>query len=179
MGPTLETARLILRPPREEDLDGWAALMGDDESARHIGGSMGRAAAWRGMATVAGSWALKGFGMFSVIEKDSGRWIGRVGPWQPEGWPGTEVGWGLVRSAWGKGLAFEAAEAAIGWAFDALGWDEVIHTIAHGNTASQALAQRLGAANAGATRLPPPFDNIELDLWRQSREQWRARSPGT
>ena len=34
--------------------------------------------------------------MFSVIEKDSGRWIGRIGPWQPEGWPGTEVGWSLV-----------------------------------------------------------------------------------
>jgi RimJ/RimL family protein N-acetyltransferase len=72
MGPTLETPRLILRPPREEDLDGWAALMGDEESARHIGGPMSRSAAWRTMSAMAGSWVLKGFGMFSVIEKDSG-----------------------------------------------------------------------------------------------------------
>jgi RimJ/RimL family protein N-acetyltransferase len=179
MGPTLETARLVLRPPREEDLDGWATLMGDAETARYIGGQMSRSAAWRGMATMAGSWLLKDFGMFSVLEKESGRWIGRVGPWQPEQWPGTEVGWGLLRSAWGKGYALESAEAAITWAFDALGWDEVIHIIALDNVRSQALAERLGAVNAGPTRMPPPFETIEVDLWRQSREQWRRRSPSS
>jgi RimJ/RimL family protein N-acetyltransferase len=176
MGPTLETARLILRPPREEDLDGWAELMGDEESARYIGGPMARAAAWRAMAAMAGSWSLKGFGMFSVLEKDSGRWIGRVGPWQRDQWPGSEVGWGLVRRAWGKGYALESAAAAITWAFDELGWDEVIHIIAVGNVRSQALAARLGAANAGPTRMPPPFETIEVDLWRQSREQWARRT---
>ena len=93
--------------------------------------------------------------MFSVVEKGTGKWIGRVGPWQPEQWPGTEVGWGLVRSAWGKGYARESAEAAITWAFDALGWDEVIHIIALGNVRSQALAERLCASNAGPTRMPP------------------------
>ena len=45
---------------------------------------------------MAGSWALNGFGMFSVIEKASGLWLGRIGPWRPDGWPGNEVGWGLV-----------------------------------------------------------------------------------
>jgi RimJ/RimL family protein N-acetyltransferase len=178
MGPTLETARLILRPPREEDLDGWAELMGDPESARFIGGQQERSAAWRGMATMAGSWSLKGFGMFSVIDKASGEWLGRVGPWQPEGWPGTEVGWGLLRRAWGHGYARESAEAAIDWAFDALGWDEVIHIIALDNVGSQALAKRLGATNAGPTRMPPPFEAIEVELWRQSRERWLRRPKG-
>ena len=81
LGPTLETARLILRPPREEDLDGWEELLGDAETARFIGGVRARADAWRAMMTMAGSWALKGFAMFSVIEKDSGRWFGRIGLW--------------------------------------------------------------------------------------------------
>ncbi len=97
MFPTLETERLILRAPRESDLDGYAALMADEESARHIGGVMPRSAVWRGMATMAGSWMLRGFAMFSVIEKHSGAWVGRIGPWAPEAWPGTEVGWGLLR----------------------------------------------------------------------------------
>ena len=176
VGPTLETSRLILRPPREEDLEGWAELMGDEEAARFIGGQADRAAAWRTMAVMAGAWLLKGFSMFSVIEKDSGRWIGRVGPWQPEDWPGTEVGWGLVRSAWGKGYALESAEAAMGWTFDALGWDEVIHIIAPGNVRSQALAERLGSTNTGPTQLPAPYETIEVDLWRQAREQWKART---
>ena len=66
------------------------------------------------------AWALQGFSMFSVIEKASGDWIGRLGPWAPEGWPGTEVGWGIVRSAWGKGYATEGAAATIDWAFDTM-----------------------------------------------------------
>ena len=178
MGPSLETARLILRPPREEDLDGWASLMADEEAAKFIGGHMPRAGAWRAMATMAGSWSLKGFGMFSVIEKSSGQWIGRMGPWQPEGWPGPEVGWALLRSVWGKGYAREGAHAAIGWSFDALGWAEVIHVIAPDNVPSQRLAKHLGAENAGPTRLPPPLDGLEVELWRQSRAQWLTHRPG-
>ena len=111
--PVIETERLLLRPPRREDLDGWAELMADPENSRFIGGPVARAGAWRGMAAMAGSWALYGFGMFSLIEKASGRWVGRVGPWQPEEWPGTEVGWGIVKPAWGRGYATEAAVATI------------------------------------------------------------------
>ncbi|MBT2134845.1 GNAT family N-acetyltransferase [Croceibacterium sp. LX-88] len=178
MGPTLETSRLTLRLPREEDLDGWAALMADEDAAKFIGGPLSRSAAWRAMATMAGSWSLKGFGMFSVIEKASGQWIGRVGPWQPEGWPGREVGWALLPTAWGKGYARESAQAAIDWAFDALDWSEVIHTIDPDNLPSQRLARALGAENVGPTRLPAPLDNLPVEMWRQSREQWASRPTG-
>ena len=175
LGPTLETARLILRPPEERDLDGFAEMMADEEAARFVGGQCGRAGAWRGMAAMAGSWALRGYGMFSVIEKASGRWVGRLGPWQPEGWPGAEVGWGLTRSAWGKGYATEGAAAAIGWAFDSLGWEDVIHCIAPANAPSIRVAERLGSARRASAWLPPPFDNEPVDIWGQTRDEWRAR----
>ena len=68
LGPTLETDRPFLRPPAAEDLDGWAEMMADEEAARFIGGAQPRQVAWRGLASMAGSWALMGFGMFSVIE---------------------------------------------------------------------------------------------------------------
>eukprot|EP01035_Chromulina_nebulosa_P042571 gene42571-57625_t len=55
-GPTLETARLILRPTAAEDLDGWAEMMANEEASRFIGGLMGRAQSWRGLASMAGSW---------------------------------------------------------------------------------------------------------------------------
>jgi RimJ/RimL family protein N-acetyltransferase len=174
MDVQIETERLILRPQRAEDLDGWVELMGDAEAAQYIGGVQERSAAWRGMAGMAGSWMLKGFGMFSLIEKQSGRWVGRVGPWQPEGWPGTEVGWGVVRSAWGRGYATEAAVAAIDWAFDNLGWDDVIHCIDPDNIGSIRVAERLGATNRGPGKLPAPFAHYPVDLWGQSREEWRA-----
>lgn len=174
-GPTLETERLILRPPADVDLDGWAEMMADPVAARFIGGQQPRATAWRFMATMAGSWALNGFGMFSVIEKSSGRWLGRIGPWRPEDWPGTEVGWGLHPSAWGQGYAVEAAEAAIDWVFDHLGWTEVVHCIDPDNTPSIKVAQRLGSTNGGRGKLPPPFEVTVVDLWGQTAAQWRAR----
>lgn len=174
-GPTLETARLILRPTALEDLDGFAALSANPESARFIGGVQPRAVAWRAMSAMAGSWVLQGFAMFSVLEKSTGRWVGRVGPWMPEGWPGTEVGWGLLRDAWGKGYATEAATAAIDWAFDHLGWTRVIHCIVPENSPSAEVARRLGSKNLGRVDLPPPYETVVIEAWGQSREEWRAR----
>ncbi|MET3666701.1 GNAT family N-acetyltransferase [Caulobacter sp. 1776] len=175
-GPTLETERLILRPPADVDLDGWAEMMADPVAARFIGGQQPRSVAWRFMAAMAGSWSLRGFGMFSVIEKSSGRWLGRIGPWKPEDWPGTEVGWGLHPAAWGQGYAVEAAEATIDWAFDHLGWTEVVHCIDPENAPSIKVAQRLGSTNGGRTQLPPPYEATVIDLWGQTVAQWRARS---
>jgi len=175
----VETERLILRPTALEDFEPWVAFMADPEAARFIGGAQPRAAVWRGFMAMAGSWQLTGFAMFSVIEKASGRWIGRVGPWQPDGWPGTEVGWGLIRESWGQGFAREAAVASIDWAFDHLGWTEVIHCIDPDNRPSQALAHRLGSTNAGTVRLPAPFETLHVHAWRQTREHWRdARKHG-
>ena len=174
-GPTLETARLILRPTALEDFEPWSAMMADEQTARFLGGVQPPAVAWRGMMTMAGSWAVNGWSMFSVVEKASGRWIGRLGPWFPEGWPGPEVGWGLTRDAWGQGYATEGAAAAIDWAFDHLGWTDVIHCIDPDNHPSAAVAQRLGSRNRGPGQLPPPFQEARIDVWGQSREEWRAR----
>ena len=172
--PTLETDRLILRAPRQEDFEPWAAFSADSEAMRHLGGAQARAMAWRGMCTMTGAWTVRGFSMFSVIEKATGRWIGRLGPWQPEEWPGTEVGWGLIRDVHGKGYATEGAAVCVDWAFAALGWDEVIHTIDAANTASQAVARRLGSTILRRAAMPPPFEGQALDVWGQTRDQWMA-----
>lgn len=175
LGPTLETERLLLRPPQAEDFEAWAEFMGDGDHVRFVGGAQPPPMAWRAMMSVAGAWALEGFGFFSVIEKSTGAWVGRLGPWQPHGWPGTEVGWGIVRSAGGKGYATEGSIATIDWAFDHLGWTEVIHTIDPANVSSKRVAERLGSRYLHMTRPPPPFDHTEVEVWGQSREEWFAR----
>ncbi|THD77474.1 MAG: N-acetyltransferase [Phenylobacterium sp.] len=174
--PTLETDRLILRPPTAEDFDPWAAFAADEEAMRHLGGVQARSVAWRGICTVTGAWAIRGHSMFSVIEKATGRWVGRLGPWQPADWPGTEVGWGLSRDVWGQGYATEGASAAIDYVFDVLGWSEVIHCIDPANVNSQNVAKRLGSAWLRQDRMPAPFSDQVCDIWGQSREQWRARA---
>ena len=173
----LETPRLILRPPRVEDLDAWSAMMLDEAVARYIGGVMPRSVCWRQLMTMIGAWHSQGFAMFSVIEKASGRWIGRLGPWQPDGWPSTEIGWAIVRDCWGMGYAGEGATAATDWAFDTLGWSEVIHSIAPANRASQRVAEKLGSRNLGPGKLPAPFAEDPVDLWGQTREKWLGRQP--
>ena len=172
LGPTIETDRLLLRVQRAEDFEHFAELLDDEEACRYIGGTLPRAAAWRKFLQMPGAWAVQGFGMFAVIEKSSGDWLGNIGPWKPVGWPGNEVGWALRRAAWGKGYATEAAVAAIDWAFANLGWDDVIHCIDPDNVASQALAQRLGSRNRGPGKLPPPLDVHAIEIWAQPRAEW-------
>jgi RimJ/RimL family protein N-acetyltransferase len=182
IGPTLETSRLILRPPTQADFDGFAAMAADEETMRFIGGSGPRQAAWRGMAVMAGSWTLLGYSMFSVVEKDTGRWIGRLGPWRPGGneggWPGNEIGWALIADAQRKGYATEGATAAIDWAFDALGWDRIIHCIDPANLPSIALAHRLGSYRQQTNVLLPPPLTAAVDIYGQTRREWRSRADG-
>jgi RimJ/RimL family protein N-acetyltransferase len=174
-GPTLETQRLILRPPTAEDFEPFALFMANPATAHFIGGAMVRSVAWRSLCAIAGGWVLQGFSMFSWIEKDSGRWIGRGGPWFPAEWPGPEVGWGVIAEAQGKGYAQEAAAAAIDWAFDALGWTEVIHCIDAANAPSIGVATALGSTvQRRAVAAPAPLV-ATWDVYGQSRASWRTR----
>jgi RimJ/RimL family protein N-acetyltransferase len=175
IGPTLETARLILRPPTGADFDAFAAFAADAQATAYLGGVQSRALAWRQLATLAGGWMLQGFSMFSFIEKESGRWVGRGGPWQPEAWPGTEIGWSIVPNAQRKGYAREAASAAIDWAFDQLGWSEIIHCIDPLNSASIATAKSLGSSLQRTNVAAPPPIAATWDIYGQSKAEWRAR----
>jgi RimJ/RimL family protein N-acetyltransferase len=96
-----------------------------------------------------------------------------VGPWRPDGWPGTEVGWGLTSAATGHGFALEAAAAAIDWAFEILEWEQVIHCIEPENVASIRLAERLGATYRYETEMPPPLDGHVTHVYAQDRAAWR------
>ncbi|TPG16655.1 N-acetyltransferase [Sphingomonas koreensis] len=175
MLPVLFTPRLMLRPLNGDDFDAYAAFAGDPDQMRFLGGAMPRELAWRDLTLRAGAWLTRGFSMFSVIERATGGWVGRIGPWQPDGWPGTEVGWGVASGFAGQGYAFEAASAAMDYAVDVLGWTDIVHTIAPDNVRSIRLAERLGSTHRGPTRLPPPLHEVRADLWGQSAAAWRAR----
>ncbi|MGV1006368.1 MAG: GNAT family N-acetyltransferase [Candidatus Nanopelagicales bacterium] len=173
-GVELRTPRLILRPPVQADFPGFTRFAAEPVTMRSMGGTVGPDLAWRSMAAVAGSWSLLGFGMFSVIEAATGEWVGRVGPWRPGGeagnWPGNEIGWGLLLSATGKGYATEAAQAALDWAVETLGWREIVHCILPENTASIAVAERLGSRLLRRdVPLTSPGGDVRVDLYGQSR----------
>jgi RimJ/RimL family protein N-acetyltransferase len=142
---TLETERLILRMFREEDASAYAHICADAEVMRFLGGQpLSRLEAWRHMAFIVGHWALRGYGLFAVEEKVTGKLVGRIGFLNPDGWPGFELGWTLGREFWGRGYASEGARRALEYAFKELDRDRVISLIDPDNTASIKVAVRLG-----------------------------------
>jgi RimJ/RimL family protein N-acetyltransferase len=173
-GPVIETERLKLRRWCDADVAPNTAMLADPLSARFIT-SDGKPitdefVGWRNAAIMAGHWALHGVGMFVVEEKQTGRFVGRVGPWLPRGWPGFEVGWGIASGFRGKGYAVEAARAAIDWSFASFELDRIIHCIDRENTASQAVARKLGAEKQGQIDL---FGHA-ADVWVTTRDRWMA-----
>jgi len=144
----IETERLILRQiDPDRDFEAWAKAMADENTVRYLGTKpMNRAESWRSMAMAIGHWAVRGYGFFSLEHRETGDWVGRVGPWFPEGWPAPEVGWTISPDHLRKGYATEAAVASIRYAFDVLRWPQVIHVIMEGNEASIAVARKVGSS---------------------------------
>jgi RimJ/RimL family protein N-acetyltransferase len=169
---TLETDRLTLRMLRESDFDAYAEMCGDAEVMRYIGDGqpLARPMAWRNLAMMAGHWSLRGYGLWAVEERSSGVLVGRIGFWNPDGWPDFELGWTLRRAFWGRGYATEGARAALRLAFTQMGRPHVISLIHPDNAASIRVALRLGERLAG----PIEVMGKPVQVYRISREEWEA-----
>jgi RimJ/RimL family protein N-acetyltransferase len=154
--PELRTERLLLRGFRDEDLDAWAPIAADPLAMEWVGHPEGldRAEAWRNMALITGHWALRGYGFWAVFRHDSGELVGRIGLWQPEGWPALELGWLVARPFWGNGYAPEAGRASMAWAREELGADHLISLIDDHNHRSQRVAEKLGMKLEGRATIP-------------------------
>lgn len=168
---TIDTDRLILRPiDPERDFDRWAETMADAATVRYIGNqTMDRNQAWRNMATVMGHWAIRGYGFFSVIEKQSGLWRGRIGPWYPLGWPEPEIGWTLHPDSHGQGFATEAALACRDYVSDSLGWTRFCHVIVEGNTPSAKVAEAIGSTRTGTLNGIPGISDEFCWVYSQAK----------
>jgi RimJ/RimL family protein N-acetyltransferase len=154
-GLMLETPRLVLRQFDERDLEPLAAIYADAETMRYLGtgATLSRGETWRAIAGMLGHWVLRGYGMWAVAERATGLMVGRVGFINPEGWPGFELGWVIVRSRWGRGYAPEAAAVALRYAREELGQEQVISLIRPQNAASIRVAEKIGERHRGSVEL--------------------------
>ncbi len=146
----LKTPRLILRRWREEDVAPMAAVNADPEVMRWIrdGGVLdeqqtrGRIQAWES------EWESRGFGLFAVEIRSTGELAGFTGlsvpAYLPEVLPAVEVGWRLGRAHWGRGLATEAAVAAVRFGFEERGLERIVSIPQVGNDASERIMIKLG-----------------------------------
>jgi RimJ/RimL family protein N-acetyltransferase len=177
----LESARLLLRQWRDEDLPEFAAMCADAQVMRYFPAIMSRLESASLIGRIRGHFAEHGFGLWALQRKDSGQFIGFTGlsvvGFDAPFTPATEIGWRLAREHWGLGYASEAAWTALRCGFDRLPLKEVVAFTTQTNLPSEKVMQAIGMHHDPAD----DFDHPRLDaghplrrhvLYRISREQW-------
>jgi len=124
-------------------------MIADPDVNRYVGGPTDRASAWRQIAIFIGHRELRGWTSSPVVERSSGRFVGRAGLWQPEGYPGVEVGWILKPSVWNQGYATELGLAMRDYAFGTLRLPRLLSLIHPENRGSIRVAEKIGATLQG------------------------------
>ena len=177
----LSTQRLILRTWRDSDRDAFAALNADPAVMAFFPSTIGRAGSDASIDAWQQQFAQRGWSNWAVQLKATGEFIGFVGLTVPVRalpfTPCVEVGWRLMRSAWGQGHATEAAREALRFGFDTLGLAQIVSFTSAVNMPSRAVMERIGMANAHEDFEHPAVPEgspLRLHcLYRLSRQQWK------
>ncbi len=156
--PTLSTERLTLRAPTASEFEPYCDFM-ISPRARYIG-TFDAAAAWREYAAGMGHWALFGYGPLHIIRDEDGALLGEVSILNHDFYPEVELGWTLFDGFEGQGYASEAARGMKDWAFSTHGFDTLVSYIDAENTASIAVAERLGAVHDPDAEKVDPEDVV-------------------
>jgi RimJ/RimL family protein N-acetyltransferase len=139
----IETDRLLLRPLGVDDLDEVDLMNAMPDVVRTMG-PVERSVAMARLENNEREWRERGYGLMAVIERATGRFLGRSGL---KYWPQfdeTEVGWVLRSDAWGSGFATEAGRACVEWGFEQFDLPYLTAMIRPDNARSIRVAERLG-----------------------------------
>jgi RimJ/RimL family protein N-acetyltransferase len=155
----LGSNRLRLRPWRLEDRAAFAALNAEPEMARYLSPfTPGKSDAM--LERIVAHFVQHEWGYWALEERQSGDVIGLCGlmhvPFEAFFTPAVEISWRLSSKWQGQGLAKEAAQAALNFAFESLKLERVVAFTVTGNAASWGLMKRLGMRKIGE------FDNSEF-----------------
>jgi RimJ/RimL family protein N-acetyltransferase len=177
----LETDRLLLRLPEPHDAEAMLEAVSDPEVMRYIGcgETGGREQAEAQIERMRRAWEVDGFGRFVAGRREDGSFLGRVGllAWNPSTWENgfraeigetaeLELGWTLVRRAWGSGYATEAARAVAAWAWGEVAPRRLISLIHPDNHPSKRVAAKLGERCEGQVTT---IHGAVAELWALER----------
>ncbi|MBI1293020.1 GNAT family N-acetyltransferase [bacterium] len=171
----LETARLSLREWSLDDVDRFAEIYADPEVMRFVGNYRPRTreeTIERKLKSIR-HYEAHGFGMWAVIDKESGALIGRAGLEYLDN--DVEIAWLLARDWWGRGLATEAARAVLGYGFGVLGLDRIVAAAIPENSASINVMRKLGMRQCGS-RMAAGREMIVFEVFREEVLELRAIS---
>ena len=171
----LETRRLILRPMLETDIDPLHLIFTDPKvmaSFNHDPFTPEQTSRW--LQRNLDHQKEFGYGLFSIILKETGALIGDCGleRMDVEGTLVTELGYDFRSDFWNQGYATEAAIAVRDYAFEVLQLQELVSLIRVGNLASKRVAEKIGM------RLADEFTRFGIRYWKyriqQSQDELRS-----
>lgn len=166
--PTIETARLWLRPMQQDDFTALLQIFTDPQVMAAFGGELFTPAQMQGwLDRNLAHQAEFGYGLFAVIHKDDGLLIGDCGLEQMHvaGEPAAELGYDFRSDHWRQGFATEAAAAVRDYAFTELRLPQLISLIRVGNLASRRVAEKVGM------RLSAELERYGIRYWHFA--MWR------
>ncbi|TGE16859.1 N-acetyltransferase [Hymenobacter elongatus] len=156
--PVLETARLLLRGYKPDDLPAFLAMFQQPEFYRYLTGKpVSEEEAWSTILRSAGHWVLQGFGFWAVEEKATGRFLGSIGfvdrkrDIVPAINGAPEIGWVLDPAVHGRGYASEAVETVLAWGDAHFQGARTVCIMDPDNLASRRIAEKFGYSEYART----------------------------
>src|SRR5579864_718480 len=144
-----KTKRLIIRNWLPEDRAEYLTTCNSEAVTRHLGGPGAKEEVDAAFERIAKSQEERGFSFWAIERKADGALLGYCGlricedPERPVH-GNLEIGWRLREDAWGHGYAYEAAQAALDWAWAKLDARRVVAFTVPANGPSWRLMERLG-----------------------------------
>lgn len=167
----LMTARLVLRPWKDEDREPFAAMNADAEVMRYLLKQLTRKESDELIERFRSEYEKQSYAMMAVQRREDGRFLGFTGIGHHRWFPGEmEIGWRLARFAWGQGYATEAARACADYAFEKLGTDHLIAITLPENVRSRAVMKRIGMAEDRQTTI----EGVDLVIYRRNLPEVKA-----
>jgi ribosomal-protein-alanine N-acetyltransferase len=160
----LTTERLVLRVVESGDFDHYLRLMTDPAVMKFIGLDAGKLPTEDEIRMITegavSAWATRGYGRWSVFDRQSGEFVGFSG-FRCEG--GVPELISIVHERfWGNGYASEAAKAVLDYGFAELGFHVVCSFTRPENERARALLEKVGAEFTGCV----DFHGVEGAAYR-------------
>ncbi len=145
--PELVTPRLTLRRLETSDAAFVMRLLNEPSFIENIGDKGVRSLEDAVRYMREGPMAMYeqfGFGLWHTARKSDGAAVGMCGLLKRDHLPDVDIGYAYLPEFWGKGLAFEAAEAVMHHAANKFGLRRLIGVVSEGNSGSIRVLEKLG-----------------------------------
>jgi ribosomal-protein-alanine N-acetyltransferase len=142
----IETARLFIRQPHDQDFNYFNEWLSNPELTKHVGGVRPQERIQKTIDHIKKNWKEWGFGTGLLFLKENNKVMGSCGitKVEIEGRTEFDLGYLIVKEYWGKGFATEAARAVMTYAIKNFGVDRITARQSGANLASICVAEKLG-----------------------------------